>query len=123
MRANIVVEVSASDRTRLEAIVEDRNSPQKHAWRARIVLLAADGGGTNEIRQQAGVAGAAVWRYDAATETVRPQAVQVARMGEERADVVAGLNSGDRIVALGAHLLKADQKVRQAPPSMTGVAK
>lgn len=67
--------------------------------------------------------GATVWRYDAATETVRPQAVQVARMGEERAEVVAGLSSGDRIVALGAHLLKADQKVRQAPPSMTGVAR
>ncbi|MBB2965071.1 efflux RND transporter periplasmic adaptor subunit [Methylobacterium sp. R2-1] len=67
--------------------------------------------------------GTAVWRYDAATETVRPQSVKIARMGEERADVVAGLNPGDRIVALGAHLLKADQKVRQAPPSLTGVAK
>ena len=67
--------------------------------------------------------GTAVWRYDAATETVRPQSVKITRMGEERADVVAGLNPGDRIVALGAHLLKADQKVRQAPPSLTGVAK
>jgi hypothetical protein len=61
--------------------------------------------------------GTAVWRYDAASETVRPQAVQVARMGEERAEIVAGLNPGDRIVALGAHLLKPDQKVRQAPAS------
>jgi len=66
--------------------------------------------------------GPSVWRYDAASETVRPQAVKVARMGEERADV-AGLNPGDRIVALGAHLLKADQRVRQAPPSMTGVVR
>ncbi len=38
--------------------------------------------------------GASVWRYDAATETVKPQAVKVARMGEERADVVGGLNPG-----------------------------
>ncbi|KOX42662.1 RND transporter [Streptomyces purpurogeneiscleroticus] len=67
--------------------------------------------------------GTAVWRYDVATETVRPQMVQVARMGEERVEIVAGLNPGDRIVALGAHLLKADQKVRQAPVSMTGVAR
>ncbi len=67
--------------------------------------------------------GPSVWRYDAASETVRPQAVRVARMGEERADVVAGLNPGDRIVVLGAHLLEADQKVRRAPSSMTGAAR
>nr|USU31547.1 efflux RND transporter periplasmic adaptor subunit [Methylobacterium sp. OTU13CASTA1] len=67
--------------------------------------------------------GTAVWRYDAATETVRPQAVKVARMGEERAEIVTGLSAGDRIVALGAHLLKADQKVRQAPPSLTGAVR
>lgn len=63
MRAGIVVEVSASDRGRLEAIVKDRSSPQKHVWRARIVLLTADGVGTNEIRRQAGVAKTAVWRW------------------------------------------------------------
>ena len=63
MRAGIVVEVSASDRVRLEAIVRDRSSPQKHVWRARIVLLTADGVGTNEIRRQAGVAKTAVWRW------------------------------------------------------------
>ena len=38
MRDGITVEVSAVDRGRLEAIVADRNSPQKHVWRARIVL-------------------------------------------------------------------------------------
>ncbi|MHC2090175.1 efflux RND transporter periplasmic adaptor subunit [Methylobacterium sp. CM6244] len=67
--------------------------------------------------------GTSVWRYDAATETVRPQVVKVARMGEERADIVAGLSAGDRIVALGAHLLKPDQKVRPAPASMPGVVR
>jgi RND family efflux transporter MFP subunit len=67
--------------------------------------------------------GPAVWRYDAASETVRAQAGRVARMGEERADVVAGLSPGDRIVALGAHLLKADQRVRPAPASLTGVVR
>jgi len=44
-------------------------------------------------------------------------------MGEERAEIAAGLDPSDRIVALGAHLLKADQKVRQAPSSMTGVVR
>jgi len=39
--------MAAADRARLDAVVRDRNSPQKHVWRARIVLLTADGQGTN----------------------------------------------------------------------------
>jgi hypothetical protein len=39
MRRDIVVDVSPADRARLETIVADRNSRQKHVWRARIVLL------------------------------------------------------------------------------------
>ena len=63
MREGITVEVSAADRARLEAIVADRNSPQKHVWRARIVLLTADGRGTNEIMRQAGTSKVTVWRW------------------------------------------------------------
>ncbi len=66
--------------------------------------------------------GASVWRYDAETQTVTAQSVAVARMAEENADIVSGLNPGDRIVALGAHLLKAGQKVRVSPLATTGVA-
>ncbi|WP_093568233.1 efflux RND transporter periplasmic adaptor subunit [Methylobacterium sp. 174MFSha1.1] len=66
--------------------------------------------------------GSAVWKLDAATGTVVAQAVAVARLSEERAEVASGLRPGDRIVALGAHLLNPGQAVRQAPPSMTGVA-
>ena len=39
MRGNLGLFVSAADRARLAAIVADRNSPQKHVWRARVVLL------------------------------------------------------------------------------------
>jgi hypothetical protein len=49
MRKDVVVDVSAADRPRLEAIFADRNSPQKHVWRARIILLTAAGVGTVEI--------------------------------------------------------------------------
>ncbi len=38
MRTGLHFEFSAADRVRLEAVVADRNSPQKHVWRARIVL-------------------------------------------------------------------------------------
>ena len=37
---------------RLKAVVQDRNAPQKHVWRAEIVLLTADGVGTNEIMRR-----------------------------------------------------------------------
>ena len=47
MRKGISITVTPADRVRLDAIVRDRNSPQKHVWRARIVLLTADGKGTN----------------------------------------------------------------------------
>ena len=63
MRQGIIVEVSATDRARLEAVVADRNSPQKHVWRARIVLLTADGHGRVEIMRQTGVSKVAVWRW------------------------------------------------------------
>ncbi len=54
MRTGIIVEVSASDRERLAAIVADRNAAQKHVWRAHIVLLTADGCGTAEIMRCTG---------------------------------------------------------------------
>ena len=63
MRTGMTVEVSPADRERLAAIASDRNSPQKHAWRARIVLLTGEGFGTAEIMREAGVAKTAVWRW------------------------------------------------------------
>jgi hypothetical protein len=56
MRAGIVVNVSRADRRRLEAIVADRSSPQKHVWRAQIILATADGCGTSEIMRRSGKA-------------------------------------------------------------------
>jgi hypothetical protein len=48
MRHGISVTVTAADRRRLEAIIRNRNAPQKHVWRAEIVLLTPDGHGTME---------------------------------------------------------------------------
>ena len=63
MRDGIEIEASAADRGRLEAVVADRNSLQKHAWRARIILATADGLGTNEVMRRAGVSKPSVWRW------------------------------------------------------------
>src|SRR4029450_3920482 len=63
MREGISIEVSAADRARLEAVVADRNRPQKHVWRARIILATAGGLGTNAIMRRAGVSKPCVWRW------------------------------------------------------------
>ena len=63
MRAGIVVNVTRADRRRLEAIVADRSAPQKHVWRANIILATADGYGTAEIMRRSGKSKPVVWRW------------------------------------------------------------
>ena len=63
MRRGISITFTAADRRRLEAIAGDRNSPQKHVWRAEIVLLSADGAGTVEIMRRTGKSKTCVWRW------------------------------------------------------------
>ena len=63
MRTGISISLNRSDRTRLETITRDRNAPQKHVWRATIVLLSADGVGTNAIMRQTGTSKTCVWRW------------------------------------------------------------
>jgi hypothetical protein len=54
MRSGVEVRLVPEERERLEAIAASGNSPQKHVWRARIVLLSADGVGTMEVRRRTG---------------------------------------------------------------------
>src|SRR4051812_16759755 len=49
MRQGTTIDVSPADGCRLDAIVADRNSPQKHVWRARVALVAADGHGPRAL--------------------------------------------------------------------------
>ena len=57
--------VTRADRLRLEAIVLDRSAPQKHVWRANIILATADGCGTAEIMRRSGKLKPVVWRWQA----------------------------------------------------------
>ena len=57
------IQLSRADRSKLKAVVANRNSPQKHVWRAKIVLLTADGRGTAEIMQATGKAKTVIWRW------------------------------------------------------------
>src|SRR6187549_4091107 len=103
MRKGIIVEVSAADRSRLEVVVADRNSPQKHVWRARIVLGTADGLGTGEIMRRTGKSKPCVWRWQARFMTdgldgllrdkTRPS--RVPPLGPEVAERVVALTLSD----------------------------
>jgi len=57
-----------------------------------------------------------VWVLDSTTSTVRFQPVKLVRMTSETA-VISGLNSGDPVVSLGAHLLQEGARVRTASES------
>jgi transposase len=63
MRTGIKFEVSPSDRLWLEQVVRDRNAPQKHVWRASIILLSTGGVGTAAIMRQTGKSKTCVWRW------------------------------------------------------------
>ena len=63
MRTGIFITLKPGDRRRLAALTRDRNAPHKHVWRAEIVLLSADGVGTNEIMRQTGKSKTCVWRW------------------------------------------------------------
>src|SRR3954467_5777956 len=65
MRKGVEVRLGLGDRERLEVVIGSGNSPQKHVWRARIVLLSADGVGTMAIQRQTGKGKPTIWRWQA----------------------------------------------------------
>jgi transposase len=103
MRTGISVSLTPPDRRRLEAITKDRNAPQKHVWRAAIVLATADGIGTNEIMRQTGTSKTCVWRWQQRfmeagvdgllRDKTRPS--RIPRLGPEVAERVVALTLTD----------------------------
>jgi transposase len=63
MRNRVAIRLEPEDRARLESLVAGRNTPQKQVYRARIVLLTADGVGTMEIMRRTGQSKPTVWRW------------------------------------------------------------
>src|SRR6266516_1390993 len=63
MHEKTQIKLSATDRAAVKAVVANRNSPQKHVWRAKIVLLTAAGHGTAEIVRRTGKAKTVIWRW------------------------------------------------------------
>src|SRR6266436_1975816 len=65
MRKGIEVRLGPGDRERLEVVIGSGNSPQKHVWWARIVLLSAAGVGTMAIQRQTGKGKPTIWCWQA----------------------------------------------------------
>jgi RND family efflux transporter MFP subunit len=67
--------------------------------------------------------GPGVWLVEGETPRVTWRGVRVASLGDEAASVVGELKVGDRVVALGAHLLHEGEHVRlTGPEAARGVA-
>ncbi len=62
-RSDICLYLGPADRTDLEALIINRNTPRKLVWRAEIVLATADGHGTFEIMRRARTSKPTVWRW------------------------------------------------------------
>jgi transposase len=103
MRTGISITVKPSDRKRLKAILSNRNTPQKHTWRAEIVLLTAEGLGTSEIMRRTGKSKTCVWRWQERFmkesfegllhDKTRPS--RIAPLGPEVAERVVALTRND----------------------------
>lgn len=69
---------------------------------------------TSALRQEGQAT--AVWVYDPATSTVKPQVVQIATADGNEAVVASGLAPGMQVVATGVHVLSPGQKVMVYQP-------
>jgi transposase len=105
MRNGISITVTAEDRVRLDTIIRNRNSPQKHVWRARIVVLTADGEGTTAITRAVGKGKTVVWRWQ---ERFMHEGIEGLTRDKTRPSRIPPLpaETVDRVVAL----------TNQAPP-------
>jgi transposase len=63
MAQTVSLILSGEDRSQLAAVIGDRNRPQKHVQRARIVLHSADRLPVLDVARRSGVSRPAVWRW------------------------------------------------------------
>jgi transposase len=105
MRKGISITVTAEDRVRLDTIIRNRNSAQKHVWRARIIVLTAEGAGTTAITRAVGKGKTVVWRWQ---ERFMHEGIEGLTRDKTRPSRIPPLptETVDRVVAL----------TNQAPP-------
>ena len=108
-RDDICLYVSPADRTEIQALLGDRNTPRKLVWRAQIVLATADGCGTNEIMRRADTSKPTVWRWQ---ERYLEEGVAGLRRDKTRPSRVPPLPRETRLKVIA-------KTVQETPPNAT----
>ena len=108
-RDDICLYLGPADRAQLQALLTDRNTPQKVVWRAEIVLATADGWGTNEIVRRAATSKPTVWRWQ---ERCLSAGVDGLRRDKTRPSRVPPLPRETRLKVIA-------KTVQEAPPNAT----
>ena len=115
-----VREVAASadpvTRTYTVKLTLNGEAPPLGATVTAVPRAASDSGGASAIKLPTSALfqqgqGSAVWVYDAASGTVRAQAVQPSTVDGNQVVITAGLTPGMQVVATGTHVLAPGQKV------------
>jgi hypothetical protein len=131
MRTGISITLKPADRRRLKVLARDRNTPHKHVWRAQIVLLSADGVGTNEIMRRTGESKTCVWRwqerfmqegYDGLLrDKTRPSRIELARQIDPSSISRSQSTASSQRPMMTPNLSPGPQtQIRSSPPSGEG---
>ena len=108
-RSDICLYLGPADRAELQALLSNRNTPRKLAWRAGIVLATADGQGTVEIMRQTGMSKPTVWRWQ---ERYLEEGVAGLRRDKTRPSRVPPLPRETRLRVIA-------KTVQETPPNAT----
>src|SRR5512134_124837 len=95
MAQTVSVIIGAEDRQRLAAVVGDRNRPQKHVQRARIVLLSAARLPVLTVASQVGVSRPSVWRWQQRFAEKGRRRLVARREAQARQEAFVGGDSGE----------------------------
>src|SRR2546428_5774697 len=92
-----------------------------------VSLQVSDGRSAQALRVPMGAIfdpgkGPGVWLVEGDTPRVTRRAVQIASLSGEAASVIGDLKAGDRVVALGAHLLHEGERVRLTQSAVINAA-
>ncbi len=108
-RSDICLHLGPADRAELQALIANRNTPRKLAWRAGIVLATADGHGTFEIMRRTGMSKPTVWRWQ---ERYLDEGVPALKRDKTRPSRVPPLPMETRLKVIA-------KTVQEAPPNAT----
>ena len=99
-RSDICLYLGPADRAELQALIANRNTPRKLAWRAGIVLATADGAGTFETMRRTGMSKPTVWRWQ---ERYLDEGVPGLKRDKTRPSRVPPLPMETKLKVIGKH--------------------